>query len=363
MLKRYSRLILSGFTTAAMAVSIVTPAQAGLPRTASGHPDLSGTYNIATLTPLQRPEQFGDKATITTEEANRIAEYWANNLAKDSEKSDPDRQAPPAGGVEIYVPEFSGAAGGVGGYNAFYVDIGESNFQLDGQIRTSIITQPSNGKLPKLSAQGMAKAKADRANYHENTGTAWWIDRPQGPYDNPENRPLAERCLLGFGSTAGPPALPVMYNNLKRIVQTPDSIIIVNEMNHDARVIRLNAPHQPSTQRRWLGDSVGHWEGDTLVIDTVHFREEPALFMASKDLHVIERLSRIDEHTLRYEFTVNDPNWSEPWGGEYPWPASDEKVYEYACHEGNYALGGILRGARLLESEAMANAATDEAAE
>jgi hypothetical protein len=321
---------------------------------AATRPDLSGTYNIATLTPLQRPKHLADKATLTEQEAKEIAEYWASNLAKDAEKSDPNREAPPEGGTEIYIREFSGAAGGVGGYNAFYVDIGESNFKLDGLYHTSIITQPANGLMPPLSEQGMAKAKAMRANYHENTGTAWWIDRETGPYDNPENRPLAERCLLGFGSTSGPPALPVMYNNLKRIVQTKDSVVIINEMNHDARVIRLNAEHLPAESRSWLGDSVGHWEGDTLVVDTTNFREEPGLTMASRDLHVVERFSRIDENTLRYEFTVNDPNWSEPWGGEYPWPATDEKVYEYACHEGNYALGGILRGARLLEKEALA---------
>jgi len=337
--------------------------QAQTARTPSGHPDLSGTYNVATLTPLQRPEEFGDKATITAQEARDIAEYWASNLAKDSEQSDPNREAPPEGGVEIYVPEFSGAAGGVGGYNAFYVDIGESNFQLDGQYRTSIITQPANGRLPALSEQGMRQAMAARANYHENTGTAWWIDRPQGPYDNPENRPLAERCLLGFGSTAGPPALPVMYNNLKRIVQTERHLIILNEMNHDARVIRLNAEHLPSTNRSWLGDSVGYWEGDTLVVDTTNFRDRPALNMASRDLHVTERFTRIDANTLRYEFTVNDPNWREPWSGEYPWPTSTDKVYEYACHEGNYALGGILRGARLLEAEALSQMPAGDSAE
>lgn len=324
-------------------------------------PDLSGTYNIATLTPLQRPEKYGDKASITEAEAKEIAEYWANNLAKDSAKSDPNREAPPEGGVEIYVPEFEGAAGGVGGYNAFYVDIGESNFSLDGKFRTSIITQPDNGRLPNFSPAGMQRFMAARADNHENTGTAWWIDRETGPYDNPENRPLAERCILGFGSTSGPPALPVMYNNLKRIVQTDDSIIIYNEMNHDARVVRMNAEHRPDSYRTWLGDSVGHWEGDTLVVDTTNFKDEPGLFMATKDLHVVERFTRVDENTLRYAFTVNDPTWSEPWGGEYPWPATDDKVYEYACHEGNYALGGILRGARVLEEEALAN--SDDSAE
>lgn len=328
---------------------------------ADARPDLTGTYNIATLTPLQRPAKYGDKLAITAEEAKEIAEYWAGNLAKDAAPSDPDREAPPEGGTEIYVPEFEGAAGGVGGYNAFYVDIGESNFMLDGQFRTSIITQPATGRLPKFSPQGLQRVMAQRANSNENTGTAWWIERGVGPYDNPENRPLAERCILGFGSTSGPPALPVMYNNLKRIIQTEDTVVIINEMNHDARVVRMNAQHAPDHVRSWLGDSIGHWEGDTLVVDTTNFREEPGLFMASRDLHVVERFSRIDDNTLRYSFTVNDPNWSEPWSGEYPWPASDDKVYEYACHEGNYALGGILRGARLLEREALA--AGDDSAE
>ena len=344
-----------------ISAAFAASASADIPRTAAGYPDLSGTYNIATLTPLQRPERLGDKATITAKEAEDISKYWASNLAKDAEKSDPDREAPPDGGVEFYIPEFEGAAGGVGGYNAFYVDLGDSNFQIDGVFRTSIITTPANGRMPKLSAAGMQRFKAASADRHANTGTAWWIDRENGPYDNPENRPLAERCILGFGSTSGPPALPVMYNNFKRILQTEDSVIIVNEMNHDARVVRLNSEHRPSESRSWLGDSVGHWEGDTLVVDTINFRDEPGLFGASTDLHVTERFSRMDDNTLRYAFTVNDPTWSEAWGGEYPWPATDEKVYEYACHEGNYALGGILRGARVLEKETLAEAGNDSA--
>ncbi|RPG24048.1 MAG: hypothetical protein CBC52_009825, partial [Gammaproteobacteria bacterium TMED92] len=172
------------FTTWLLTIGGV--ANAEIKRTASGHPDLSGTYNVATLTPLQRPQRYGDKLTITPEEAKAISEYWANNLAKDSTPSDPNREAPPEGGAEIYVPEFSGAAGKVGGYNAFYVDIGESNFKLDGKYRTSIITQPANGRMPSLSPQGIKAAQALQAFYHENTGTAWWIDLPQGPYDDPE---------------------------------------------------------------------------------------------------------------------------------------------------------------------------------
>jgi hypothetical protein len=335
------------------AALLATVALADIPRTASGHPDLSGTYNIATLTPLQRPEQYGKKLTITQEEAKEIADYWSNNLAKDGEKSNPDREAPPDGGVDFFIPEFNGAAGRVGGYNAFYVDLGDSTFTLDGKFRTSIITDPPNGRMPPMSEAGMERMMAQREFFHENTGTAWWINNEIGPYDHPELRPEAERCLLGFGSTAGPPALPVMYNNHKRVIQTEQSVIIVNEMNHDVRVVRMNAEHRPAEIRTWLGDAVGHWDGDTLVVDTTNFNDDPSLGAGTRDLHVIERFTRIDDDNLRYAFTVEDPTWTAPWSGEYPWPASDNKVYEYACHEGNYALGGILRGARIPEREAL----------
>ncbi len=349
--RRASRVI--AIATATCTTSIVL---ADIPRTESGLPDLNGTYNIATLTPLERPQRYGNKKTVTVEEAKEIEAYWAANLAKDEQKSDPNRDAPDKGGSEFFIPEFEGAAGGVGGYNAFYIDLGNSTFKLDGEYRTSIITSPENGRRPSLSKRGQAALAAMRDNFHENTGTAWWIKREKGPYDNPENRPLAERCLLGFGSTAGPPALPVMYNNLKRIIQTDSTVIIINEMNHDARVVRMNAEHLPAGVTKWMGDSVGRWEGDTLVVSTKNFRDQTALFLGSEELHVEERFSRIDDKTIRYAFTVTDPNWNEPWSGEYPWPAAEDKMFEYACHEGNYALGGILRGARILEEEALTEA-------
>ncbi len=324
-----------------------------IPRRPDGKPDLSGTYNTATLTPLTRPARLGDKATFTEEEAAELAKYWAENLTE--EQSDPNREAPPEGGVEPAAREFSGAAGGVGGYNSFYVDLGDSAFKLDGEYRTSIIVDPPNGRMPKMTPEAMARMKEGAAFRHANTGEAWWIDLPVGPYDDPELRPTGERCLLGFGSVAGPPSLPVMYNNLKRIVQTDETVTILVEMNHDARIVRLNSEHQPDDVRSWLGDSIGWWEGDTLVVETTNFNDDPALFSATRNLKVTERFSRIDKDTLRYQFTVEDPStWAEPWTGEYPWPASDKKVYEYACHEGNYSLGGIMRGARILEEEAKA---------
>ena len=185
---------------------------------------------------------------------------------------------------------------------------------------------------------------------------AWWIKEgvSPGPYDDPEMRPLAERCLLAFGSSGGPPMLPVLYNNLKKIVQTPDTVMILVEMVHDARIIRMNAEHAPDDIRKWLGDSVGHWEDDTLVVDTTNFTDKPALGGASRNLHVVERFSRLEDGSLLYGFTVDDPTvWTKPWSGEYTWRPTPERIYEYACHEGNYSFGGILRGARLLEEEAL----------
>jgi hypothetical protein len=347
-------------------------AQANIPRTPSGHPDLSGTYDTATVTPLQRPQAFGDRLTLTAEEAAIIASdpdglastfnlspagSDERQAARDDEQragfetGDGNREAPPAGGDGS-----GGAAGNVGGYNTFWIDRGDAAFRLDGLVRTSIITDPSNGRRPPLTEEASAAARARFGSFRENSGTAWWLEddlAAAGPYDHPEQRPHAERCLMGFGSTAGPPMLSVLYNNMKRIVQTDDTVVILVEMVHDARVVRMNAEHNPPEIRSWLGDSVGHWDGDTLVVDTTNFTDNPSLGGASRNLHVVERFSRIDADTLLYGFTAEDPTvWSAPWSGEYPWPASDSKVYEYACHEANYSFGGILRGARVLEQDA-----------
>ena len=314
--------------------------------------DLTGTYDVATLTPLERPKMFGNKEFLTREEAARISRDDAALKAARNNNSDPNRGAPPAGGDGS-----SGAAGNVGGYNTFWIDNGNAAFELDGKFRTSILTQPENGRRPELTAAAKAKFAQSRRNRRGNSGTAWWQDehgKGAGPYDDMELRPLAERCILGFGPTAGPPIFPTLYNNLKRIVQTKDSIMILAEMVHDARIVRLNSAHRPDHMRTWLGDSVGHWEGDTLVVKTKNFTPRPGLYGADENLQVTERFRRVDDATLSYSFVVDNPTvWSEPWGGEYPWPATTAKVYEYACHEGNYALGNIMRGARLLEAEAL----------
>ena len=326
--------------------------------TTNGRPDLSGTYDTATLTPLQRPEAFGNRLSLTEEEAATITENEPVALAAifgipadRNVESAPPSEAPPVGGDGS-----TGAAGAVGGYNTFWMDRGSSAFQVNGEWRTSIITDPQNGRQPPLTAEAQAQRAGFAAFFRPNTGTAWWLsenglDAP-GPYDDPEIRPLAERCLLGFGSTSGPPMLPVLYNNLKRIVQTDDHVMILAEMVHDARIVRMNQEHAPPEIRSWLGDSVGHWEGDTLVVDTTNFSDSPALSQASRNLHVVERFSRIDADTLLYQFTVSDPTiWTAPWSGEYIWPSSGNRVYEYACHEANYSFQGILGGARILEQD------------
>ncbi|MBQ02084.1 MAG: hypothetical protein CL477_15545 [Acidobacteria bacterium] len=369
--------ILAFLGVLAVACTVLAPgayAQGGadIPRTPSGRPDLSGSYDTATVTPLQRPREFGDRGTLTAEEVAIIASdpdglAKTFNLApagsdeREAARSDEpragfqtgdeNREAPPAGGDGS-----GGAAGNVGGYNTFWIDRGDAGFQIDGLYRTSIIIEPPNGRQPPRTAENRAGAAANRGSFRANDGTAWWLEdnlNAPGPYDNPEQRGNAERCLMGFGSTAGPPMLSVLYNNMKRIVQTEDTVMILVEMVHDARIIRMNREHLPSEIRTWLGDSVGYWEGDTLVVDTTNFNDTPSLGGASRNLHVVERFSRIDADTLLYHFTVEDPTvWTAPWSGEYIWPASDSKVYEYACHEANYSFGGILRGARILEQDA-----------
>jgi hypothetical protein len=343
---------------AVWAAAMVLPsglAGADFPRTPDGRPDLSGMYDIATLTPLTRPAALGDRMSLTDAEAKALAESTAATMAKNNQASDPNRAAPPLGGDGS-----TGPSGNVGGYNTLWVDIGSGAFKIDGQWRTSIIIDPPDGRMPPMTPAASKLAAARIRLNRANRGDAWWVAEgiTPGPYDDPELRPTAERCLLGFGTSAGPPALPVMYNNLKQIVQTKDHVMILNEMVHDVRIVRLNSKHEPPEIRRWMGDSIGHWEGDTLVVDTTNFNDRPALAGATRNLHVVERFTPIDAKTLRYKFTVEDPTvWTKPWTGEMVWPATADRIYEYACHEGNYSFEGILRGARRLEAEAAAGKA------
>jgi hypothetical protein len=320
-----------------------------------GHPDLQGTYDLATITPLERPP--GASAVYTAEEARKLETAAALQREKGDQAISGNRTAPPKGGDGSV-----GAAGNVGGYNSGWLDPGSVYTVVDGQKRSSIVVDPPNGRVPPMTAEAMKRAAAGRArptsDAQENSNDPG-LEKAPGAYDDPERRPLGERCLLGFGSTSGPPALPdYFYNNLHQIVQTPDAVMILTEMVHDARIVRMNAQHLPQNIRLWLGDAVGHWEGDTLVVDTTNFTNKTRFRGSTENLHVVERFSRLDDHTLLYRFTIEDPaTWTRPWTGEYAWPATDGHIYEYACHEANYALTDILKGARLREKEEAATKA------
>ena len=332
-------------------------ARSDLPRMPDGHPDLQGTYDLATMTPLERLP--GDPAFLTKEKAVALQRAEAQRRAKDDEPSPADRPPPPVGGDTSAPKSFFEAlekagGGAVGGYNRFWLNQGSAYTEVGGEIRTSIVVDPPDGRLPPYNEAARKRIAAARATptstaHERQDGTA----QPAGGHDNPEQRPLSERCLLGFGSTSGPPALPdYFYNDLHQVVQTQDQIMILTEMVHDSRIVRMNAPHLPKTIRRWMGDSVGHWEGDTLVIDTTNFTDKTRFRGSTENLHVIERLTRVDDKTLLYRFTMEDPDtWDRPWTGEYTWPATSKPIYEYACHEGNYALASVLRGARRQEAE------------
>jgi hypothetical protein len=333
------------------------PAAAANARTADGHPDFQGVYEIATITPLERPAQFGNRANLTREEADAMETYEAQRQVKNDAPLAADRGAPPVGGdtstpksyLEV-LERFGGGA--VGGYNNFWLAGGTKIITVNGEKRASIVVDPPDGRIPPMKPEARRRQAALLVDPSASEAAAA-TGRP-GAFDGPELRPLAERCLLGFGSTSGPPTLPnYFYNNLKQIVQTPSTIMILVEMVHDVRIIRMNAEHLPPTVKKWMGDSVGHWEGDTLVVDTTNFTNKTQFQGATEQLHVVERFTRTNANTLLYKFSVDDPQtWDKPWGGEYPWNATDEHIYEYACHEGNYSLGDMLRGARAQERDA-----------
>jgi hypothetical protein len=356
-----SRLVTTGLATLAvvslsalpMSAQTVKPsAKSAIRRMPDGHPDLQGTYDLATMTPLERLP--GLPAVLSKEQAEKLQKAEAVRRTADG------GLLPKAGdkqGATSYFGLLEELGGGnVGGYNRLWLNQGTTYTVLDGQIRTSLVIDPSDGKVPPLNAAAKARhadsealPTSDAAEETQDAQAA--VAGSQ--YDNPEQRPLSERCILGFGSTSGPPILPdYFYNDMHQIVQTSDNIMILTEMIHDARVVRMNVEHLPKGIRRWMGDSVGRWEGDTLVIDTTNFTDKTRFRGSTENLHVIERLRRLDDKTLLYRFTVEDPQtWDRPWTGEMTWPATDKPILEYACHEGNYALGDVMRGARHQEGE------------
>jgi len=296
-----------------------------MPRTPDGHPDLQGIWTNATLTPLERPAAFAGKATLTDAEASAYEkkDLEASNI--DKKDSSLLRQT---GDTET------------GGYNNLFIDRGSELARVDGIKRTSLIIDPPDGRVPPVT---------DQARQSRGRGGAG------GRYDSVKDRPLAERCIVGFGSTSGPPMMPALYNSDYQIVQTADTVMILVEMVHDVRVIRMNSQHSPDGIRKWLGDSVGHWEGDTLVVDTTNFTGRTRFRGSSENLHVTERFRRVDANTILYRATIDDPaTFTRPWTMEFPFIASAGPIFEYACHEGNYAMPDILGGARKSDAAAAA---------
>ena len=331
-----------------------TATESSIPRTVDGKPDFSGNWTNATITPFERPP---NRPLVLTEEAARTFEVSTRQaLAAREEPGDPNSAAPAASDVprQSASPEvaqferrWQAGFGDVGGYNSFWVDTGERVLRIDGQPRSSLLIDPSDGSMPSLTPEALARSAAI-AEQRRKAG---------GEFDHPELRPLAERCIMSFGNNAGPPMLPnYWYNNNYTFVQTRTDVMLLTEMVHDARVVRIGQPHGPKTIRQWMGDSIGRWEGDALVVETTNFHQQHGFRGAWEHLQVTERFTMKTADTILYRFTVEDrTTWTAPFSGELLFQRlpEGELVYEYACHEGNYALEGVLSGARAQEREAL----------
>jgi hypothetical protein len=287
-------------TAALIAVPIAVGAAAWTPpRTPWGDPDLQGTWNYATMTPLERPRELAAKRVLTAEEAAAYEQQTVARQAATNNTAGPD-----------------------------WWDAGTRRLV---DRRTSLIVEPDTGRLPPTTEDAKARAAARAAA------------RPRGGLaDGPEDLGLNVRCLMW--SVAGPPLQPGVYNNNVQIVQTRSAVAIVSEMIHDARIVPLDGrPH--GAVRRWMGDPRGRWEGATLVVDSINFSDKIEFRGAGERLHLVERFTRVDADTIAYRYTVDDPGtWTEPWTAEFPLKKSDQPIYEYACHEGNArSVEGILR--------------------
>ena len=304
-----------------------------VPRTPDGHPDLQGNWNNGTLTPFERAEGRGP--VFTSEEVARREQRAVDRVVSGAQPSDQDRPLLAAGGD-------------IGSYNDVYFERGLRVAIINGEPRSSLITNPPNGRRPPLTPEA-ERLLQERREFNRQFGEA----------DHPENLSLTVRCLM-FGSNVGPPMVPNgAYNNNYTIVQTVDYVVIQAEVVHDTRIIRIgDGPRLPDHVRPWMGDSWGRWEGDALVVETTNMYPLHTFrgIRPTKDLKVIERFTRVDQETILYEFTIDDPTtYTEPWGGEIPMKALHGQLYEYACHEGNYSLAGILSGARYQERMSLQN--------
>ena len=310
------------------------------PVTPWGAPDLQGVWDFGTMTPLQRPEELADKAFLSEEEAAAAEAAVVARIDRELEPS-------AVGRPRLAVGDTNAAAR----YNEFWM---ERPANVVGDRRTSLIVDPPDGRLPPLTPRGEATQQLG----------SYWEDLPLGHpvrvrgagsgVDHPEERGLAERCLVGFNT--GPPMAPSLYNNHMQLFQTPDTVVIFNEMVHDARIVPLDGrPHLPHAIRQWMGDARGYWDGDTLVVETTNFTDKTGSFDTTYlttvgnglTLHLTERFRRLDEDTLHYEYTVDDPlHFTRAFTAVLPMRRSDAPMFEYACHEGNRGLEVILSGGR-----------------
>ena len=303
------------------------------PRTADGKPDLQGMWTNNTITPMERPARFEGKPALTAEEQRVWEQQIADRTAEADLPSDPNRTAPTKDQIDL---EDS--------YNNFWFDDGTTVAVYNGEPRTSLVVDPPDGRTPAPTAAARARMEIAAE------------ERRLRPSDGPESRSLSERCLLSFGSSSGPPMLPILYNNYYQIVQSPGYVMILVEMVHDARIVPIfgsaadaRASFRPDVIKQWLGDSVGWYEGDALVVETRNVHPQQRGYL-SNDGVLTERFSRWDDKQIVYEFTVDDPaQFTQAWKGEMAFNLSPEPSYEYACHEGNYAMEGILAGARAQE--------------
>jgi hypothetical protein len=308
-----------------------------VPRTADGKPDFTGFWTHETITPLERPASYGTRKVMSKEELAAAEKFLADHVAKADLPTDPKTRT-----QDLPHDCGYGFTGANCGYNNFWVDRGEKVLRVNGEPRASILIDPPNGRMPPILPEAGKRMAAQRAAFRKNAG----------PVDGPELRSLGERCLISFGSNGGPPMLPNMYNNAYQFVQTPDNMVVLVEMVHDARVIRLKGKAAPKSVPKWLGDSLARWEGDTLVVETTNFHPLHTFRGAGSDRKVTEKFSYASPNEILYQFTVSDPaTFTAPLSGELIFNKSNEPVYEYACHEGNYALPGILAGARAEEQQ------------
>jgi hypothetical protein len=305
------------------------------PLTPDGQPDLQGVWGYATITPLERPAELADKSVLTDEEAADLERRTAQIQDRDRRDHANTRERGSDGRTDLDRA-----------YNQFWWDFGTKTVATK---QTSLVVDPPNGRIPPLTPEGQKRARANRGL---TTNSAREEGGAGRSFDSINDRPLGERCLQW--RTAGPPMLPGPYNNNVQLFQSRDYVVILNEMIHEHRMVPLDGrPHLNPGVRQWMGDSRGRWEGATLVVETTNFSNKTSFQGASDKLHLIERFTRVSPDLLMYEFTVNDPSaFTQPWTAAIPMTLSQEPIYEYACHEGNYSMATILAGARAQEKEA-----------